>query len=421
MRKKKGFTLIEIIICIAMLAIISVGSIVGINLVNKNLVKKGLEQITDKAIKATQVYIETNNVAQNQLYEKQNALYLPIKVLVNEGLLSLKGTNLSDKDIKNKYTITALSTPTGNEEDCVDINTKTSWDESKEIYICTYNKANDGKDGKDGSDGKDGKDGSNGNTTIINNLITINSNEYFAKGANPNNWVKFDDLYCKIAKGADSQHKCGYYGRETDYRGQEKSYFRILKIKNNLIEMIFMNTTDITPTIKYSKSTGGYYNSTNAFPTVCGENCASGKQINSSIQSSLFYVGNEKCFKKYEDVKRSNVIFGIASYVSVGNRDKASSRMLLYNEYINTFEEGVTWLPNSLYLGSFALESGNKNDIVYNYNGNNSYVYPIFRVILSDKVELVKEDCANSTTAGSVDCPYKINIKEDNYCGLAWE
>lgn len=57
MKKKKGFTLIEIIICIAMLAIISVGSIVGIHLVNKNLVKKGLEQITDKAIKATQVYI----------------------------------------------------------------------------------------------------------------------------------------------------------------------------------------------------------------------------------------------------------------------------------------------------------------------------------------------------------------------------
>ena len=130
-----------------MLAVIAVGSIVGINLVNKSLVKKGLEQITDKAIKATQVYIETNNDAQNQIYEKQNALYLPIKVLVNEGLLSLKGTNLSDKDIKNKYTITALSTPTGNEEDCVDISTKTSWDASKAIYICTYNKANDGNDG----------------------------------------------------------------------------------------------------------------------------------------------------------------------------------------------------------------------------------------------------------------------------------
>ncbi len=175
---RKGFTLIEIIICISMIVLIGVGSFVGISLVNKNLVKKGLEQITDKAVKATQVYIETNEEAKTQLYTEKNAIKIPIKVLINEGLLSLKGTNLSDKDIKNKYTITALSTPTGNKKDCVDINTKTSWDESKAIYICTYNKANDGQDGSTIT---------GGDTTIINNLITINSNQYIAKGANPNN------------------------------------------------------------------------------------------------------------------------------------------------------------------------------------------------------------------------------------------
>ena len=47
---KKGFTLIEIIICIGMLAVIAVGSILGINLVNKNLIIKELNQITNKAI-----------------------------------------------------------------------------------------------------------------------------------------------------------------------------------------------------------------------------------------------------------------------------------------------------------------------------------------------------------------------------------
>ena len=394
--KKRGFTLTEIIICMAMLAIISVGSVVGINLVNKNLVKKGLEQITDKAIKATQVYIETNNDAQNQIYEKQNALYLPIKVLVNEGLLSLKGTNLSEKDIKNQYTITALSTPTGNKEDCVDISTKTSWADSKAIYICTYNKANDGND----------------SSNIIGDI-----NEYIAKGANPNNWIKFDELYCRIARGSSREDKCGYEGEPTDYRGQKESYFRILNIRNNEIEIIFTDTNYISPTVKKS-SNGYFYNSTNSYPDVCGENCHT-TNTNSSIRSSLFYVGNERCFKKYEDVKRSIVNFGIITYESVENSNKASSRMLLYNEYINTFEEGVTWLPNSLYLGSYTKNDGKKSDIVYN-GGTYNYVYPIFRVVLSDKVELVKEDCANSKTAGSVDCPYKINVKEDNYCELAW-
>ncbi len=52
MKNKKGFTLIEIIICVGMLAVIAVGSIVGINLVNKNLTVKELNQITNKAIQA---------------------------------------------------------------------------------------------------------------------------------------------------------------------------------------------------------------------------------------------------------------------------------------------------------------------------------------------------------------------------------
>ena len=160
---RKGFTLIEIIICISMIVLIGVGSFVGISLVNKNLVKKGLEQITDKAVKATQVYIETNEEAKTQLYTEKNAIKIPIKVLINEGLLSLKGTNLSDKDIKKQYTITALSTPTGNKKDCVDINTKTSWDESKAIYICTYSKSDDGSGGNE--------------NTVVEKLISINSNQ----------------------------------------------------------------------------------------------------------------------------------------------------------------------------------------------------------------------------------------------------
>ena len=210
MNKKRGFTLIEIIICIGMLAVISVGSVVGINIVNKNLVKKGLQQITDKAIKATQVYIETNDEAQNQLYEKQNALYLPIKVLVNEGLLSLKGTNLSENDIKNQYTITALSTSTGKEEDCVDISTKASWDDSKAIFICTYNKTNDSEPGT-----------SNENKLNIINQYG-NSGYYIAKGSNPNNWVKFE------VTAGDSNNDLAYFPGDKD-----KDLWRIVSIDEN--------------------------------------------------------------------------------------------------------------------------------------------------------------------------------------------
>lgn len=189
MKKKKGFTLIEIIICIGMLAIIAVGSIVGINLVNKNLTLKELNQITNKAIQAAQVYIETNKEAQNQLYTEQNAVKIPIKVLVNEGLLSLKGTKLDNSKIKNEYVITALSTESGNSTECTNIDSKASWDNDKVIYICTN------------LNSKGEVTGSNLATidpTKYNNRTKVSSEPYYFKGYTARNYVKYNDTLFRI-------------------------------------------------------------------------------------------------------------------------------------------------------------------------------------------------------------------------------
>ena len=390
--KKSGFTLIEIIICIAMLAIISVGSVVGINLVNKSLVKKGLEQITDKAIKATQVYIETNNDAQNQIYEKQNALYLPIKVLVNEGLLSLKGTNLSDKDIKNKYTITALSTPTGNEKDCVDISTKTSWDDSKAIYICTYNKANDGNDGSTII---------GGDTTIINNLITINSNQYIAKGANPNNWVNFDSLSKRIS-----------YTETTDIK------FRILSIDKNKINLIVADELGAVKIGRYRKCENISINSWQSMAS----------QLNDCYGIKL----NSNCFVEFKNFTISIINSQqIAAYTTLrltswdgGYDTTMNARIILYHEIQNTYDDGASWLPTNFFYGytQFRDTSGYSNlfmNLVKDSDGHDSYLYPIFALKLGENVELVEDDCSKNgnETSGTEECPYKINIK-NNYCEL---
>ena len=395
MKNKKGFTLIEIIICVGMLTVIAVGSIVGIHLVNKNLVKKGLEQITDKAIKATQVYIETNNEAQNQLYEKQNALYLPIKVLVNEGLLSLKGTNLSEKDIKNKYTITALSTPTGNEEDCVDISTKTSWDESKAIYICTYNKANDGKDGQDGSTII------GGDTTIINNLITINSNQYIAKGANPNNWVNFDSLSKRIS-----------YTETTDIK------FRILSIDKNKINLIVAD--------KLGASQIGRYR-------VCENiNINSDDSMARQLDDCYGIKLNSNCFVEFKNFTISIVDSQhIAAYTTLKLRSSSgeydttmNARIILYHEIQNTYDDGTSWLPTNFFYGytQYRDISGNstsRTNLIKDSDGHDIYLYPIFALKLGENVELVEDDCSKNgnETSGTEECPYKINIK-NNYCEL---
>ena len=381
---RKGFTLIEIIICISMIVLIGVGSFVGISLVNKNLVKKGLEQITDKAVKATQVYIETNEEAKTQLYTEKNAIKIPIKVLINEGLLSLKGTNLSDKDIKNKYTITALSTDTGNKKDCIDINTKTSWDDSKAIYICMYNNSDDGSGSKE--------------NTAVEKLISINSNHYTAKGENPNNWVKFEQLSIKLA----------IYPENHNY-----ILFRIISIDNKSVGLI-----------TYLESENAM-KGTSSKKLVC-KNIYNTTSFTNRLQDDLdgcmrlfnFNFSND-CFIKFKGIKY-NYFNDFVKYNVISENNQYNSRIMLYNEIMNTFgNDNESWLQDRMFIGSRESKNYAKS-VVFNWsNEEQNVVYPVFVLNLSEKVNIVEDDCSinENKVAGTKDCPYKIEIK-DNYCGL---
>lgn len=177
--KKKGFTLVEIIAVVAIIAVLGVASFVGIRLVNKNIRITKLQQITDKAIEAAEVYLETNKESYNQLYEEQNGVVIPLNVLVNEGLLSLENTDLDKDDIEDEYVVTALSSSSGSNSNCVDIRTSTSWYEgsSAPIYICTK---------------------SDGSTNIqmidineVGNINVVNREMYTFRGSNANNYIKY--------------------------------------------------------------------------------------------------------------------------------------------------------------------------------------------------------------------------------------
>lgn len=181
---KKGFTLVEVIVCISLLVIIGVGSFVGIRMVNKKINIDNLNQITDKAVQAAQVYIETNKEATNQLYSNKNGVSLPLQLLVSEGLLNLDGTKLEEDDLKNQYVVTFLG-GTGSSENCEQITSTTSWSNNKPIYLCMNS------------------------TTGSSNLATIDptkygnktyvSNEpYYFKGTYPNNYAYFNGNRMRI-------------------------------------------------------------------------------------------------------------------------------------------------------------------------------------------------------------------------------
>ena len=135
---KKGFTLIEIIVGIALITLIGVGSFIGIRLVDRKLELDKLNKITDKVLNAASVYFETNKVAYNELYNNKSAAIIPLKTLVNEGLLNLDNTKLDDQTIEKNYVVQYLGKGTGGgESNCTDLSTIiTSWNSTTPIYIC---------------------------------------------------------------------------------------------------------------------------------------------------------------------------------------------------------------------------------------------------------------------------------------------
>ena len=178
-KNKKGYTLIEIIVCIGVLAIVGVVSVLGINYVSNNIRISKLKDIEDEIMTAAKIYLETNSAAQTQLYSKDNAVIVPLNVLVNEGLLDLTMTDLDKDDIKDEYILTGRTTTETDSNGCVNITSTSSWNMSTDnpLYICTDSNGNS-------------------NLAIINpnsvgNINTVMKEPYVFRGGDPNNYMKF--------------------------------------------------------------------------------------------------------------------------------------------------------------------------------------------------------------------------------------
>lgn len=138
--KKKGFTLVEIIVCIGVLAILGVVSILGINYVSKNIKISKLKDIEDEIMIAAKIYLEVNDEVNERVYNNKEGVIVPLKNLVEEGLLDLSMTDLDMDDINGEYIVAALGNDSySSSEPCVDLKALTSWEESssQKIYLCT--------------------------------------------------------------------------------------------------------------------------------------------------------------------------------------------------------------------------------------------------------------------------------------------
>ncbi len=92
--KNKGFTLIEIIVCIALLSTITISSIVIVNKKNSD----NLKDINKKVSNAVDIYLNTKKDEDGDTYieginKGGQGLYINLKTLNDEGLI--------DKEIVN--------------------------------------------------------------------------------------------------------------------------------------------------------------------------------------------------------------------------------------------------------------------------------------------------------------------------------
>ena len=188
---KKGFTIIEIIICISLLVVIGVGSFISIRVVNNKIKNDKLEKIQDRIMNAVEVYIDNNKTVKNQLYDNRNGVVIPLNTLQNEGLIDLKGIiNKKDDD----YVVAVL----GNEKpgECISPYIKGSWQinsSTSPIYICTNS------------------NGTGSNLAIIDPSKVSNTNSsvtssYYFKGNPGDNYVEHNGVKYRIYKidGDDS-------------------------------------------------------------------------------------------------------------------------------------------------------------------------------------------------------------------------
>ena len=98
MKNKKGFTLVEIIVVIALIAVI-VGIFI-VNLVGKNDPKENNKDMVKQILSAADAYVSANKSEIEKLYEGYNFVDITIGDLKNNGLLS---EDISNKETSEKY------------------------------------------------------------------------------------------------------------------------------------------------------------------------------------------------------------------------------------------------------------------------------------------------------------------------------
>ena len=254
--KKKGFTLIEIIIAIVLISLIGVTSVVTVTKVNEKKELKNIQKMNSNLTNALEVYLSNHSEIEENIISNVKAAVVTLEHLKNEGLIQEGLVNPSDGkkfDYKKSYFMlsyggTGTSATFSGSNDCennqIGINVIKSWDlsqfnSSDVIYICPVkdysseitdlqNSINDLGSQLADIESKINESSASESTKEKLKIDSLFSDlTYTAKGSNPNNYVIFE-------VSSDSS-KLSYFPNNAD-----KNLWRILSIdEKGKIKLIY--------------------------------------------------------------------------------------------------------------------------------------------------------------------------------------
>lgn len=99
MMKKKGFTLVELLVVISLLALIGVSIGISLNRTLKRQSENNYDEFLNKVISAANLYASNNNGVIDSLYKDKGYILVPLQELIDDGLIS---PNLINPNTKEK-------------------------------------------------------------------------------------------------------------------------------------------------------------------------------------------------------------------------------------------------------------------------------------------------------------------------------
>lgn len=424
--KKKGFTLVEIIICIALIAVIGTFSVVSVNkAMNIKGEAKLLENNASNFRDALEVYLSTHTEVLENVNNNAKAAVVSLELLKNEGLIK---DNL-DIDYKNNYFTLAnavLMPPDGDGSDeCsdqIEIKTFASWelddDATEVVYICP--RAGSGG----GGDNADLIDRINKLETAF-SLMTIQDRNYVLFDVNTRNseksyWPDNDkqDLWSILKNDINSGEFKLLYSQDitndnsqgwsqpemvTDKYNTNNSRKKLLydSINSNLVEDIILKNyyyryhsdEDLTPTYTYNDKFGtiDMYDNISS-PSLSGRKFFVGTTYGTNYWTSRLYYG-------WVHMNNSKFEYSTVQGCYCLDPDRTE-------EYINKYDAIRIAYNGTYYRTNYVPVI----TVKYKNLLNNYEDYP-------DSYKEKYSSC-DTTKLGSKDCPKIIKLNSGN---LSWE